>query len=100
LVYMGSADGILYALDAATGEERWRFATDVVFTSSPAVSQETVFAASGQSLYALDAGTGIERWRFETSDVLASSPAIAGGLVYIGSWDGAVYAMGSSDGNQ
>ena len=76
VAYVGSADGILYALDAATGEERWRFATDVVFTSSPAVSQETVVAASGQSLYALDAGTGMERWRFEMSDVLASSPAI------------------------
>ena len=95
----GMQDGILYALDAATGEERWRFATDVVFTSSPAVSQETVVAASGQSLYALDAGR-MERWRFEMSDVLASSPAIADGLVYVGSWDGAVYAIGSSDRNQ
>src|SRR5205823_3099705 len=39
VVYVGSSDHDLYALDAATGKELWAFATgDGIFNSTPAVS--------------------------------------------------------------
>ena len=37
-------------------------------------------------------------WNYTTGGSLASSPAVAGGVVYVGSKDGKVYAFGSSSG--
>ena len=48
------------------------------------------------ALYALDAQTGSVRWRFETDDHVYASPALGGGLVYIASTDGSVYAVDRS----
>jgi len=41
----------------------------------------------------LAAATGEERWRFETGGDVYASPAVVGGVVYIGSKDGYVYAI-------
>ena len=38
VVYVGSVDDYVYALDAATGEMIWRFETDGIVHSSPAVA--------------------------------------------------------------
>lgn len=43
---------------------------------------------------ALDAYTGLQLWRFETGGLVISSPAVVGGVVYVGSDDGYVYAIG------
>jgi polyvinyl alcohol dehydrogenase (cytochrome) len=77
-VYAGDWSGAVYALDDASGEERWRFQTDVhdrvysgQIVSSPAVAEvegETaLFVAGGKTMYRLDADTGEERWRFDVS---------------------------------
>jgi outer membrane protein assembly factor BamB len=44
-------------------------------------------------LYALDVATGTVRWKFVTGDFVESSPAVSGGLVYVGSDDGYLYAL-------
>ena len=57
----------LYAVDAATGQERWRFGTGPTF-SVPVVAGGVVYAAGGAPaadlgpthLYALDAASGTE----------------------------------------
>jgi outer membrane protein assembly factor BamB len=95
-VYAGSWDGYLYAVDAETGDERWRFETGDWVESSPSVADGTVYVGSNdRNLYAVDAETGDEQGRFETNDSLSSSPAVAGGIVYVGSDDGLLYAVGS-----
>lgn len=63
VVYVGSTDGYLYAVNAMTGEERWRSSLG---SSDVAVMDGLVFVAgSDGNLFALDAGTGQERWRFQ-----------------------------------
>ncbi len=60
--------GHLFALDANTGEERWRYpATPVGDTggfcfSQPIATDETFFATQSATLYAIDVATGRERW--------------------------------------
>ena len=44
IVYVGSEDKNLYAIDAVTGKEKWRFATGDHIYSSPSV-------ANGSRLY-------------------------------------------------
>lgn len=34
-------------------------------------------------------------WNFTTGSYVVSSPAVSGGVVYVGSWDGNVYAFSS-----
>lgn len=111
-LYVGSADGHVYALDAQTGAYLWRFAARTSVTGSPAVAGGLVYVTDHAStLYALDAAGGRLRWSVETGatlpfpwghesgDVYASSPVVAGGDVFFGAGDGHVYAVDAADGS-
>jgi FOG: WD40-like repeat len=50
-VYFGSGDGNLYALDAATGDLRWKFKTGDVVHASPAFVNGVVFVGSWDSYF-------------------------------------------------
>src|SRR5258707_13767286 len=64
LVYFGSSDSNVYALDAGSGTLQWKFKTGDVVHSSPAVTDGTLFIGSWDTyLYALDAANGKEKWR-------------------------------------
>ena len=106
-VYIGSGDQHVYALDAATGVLRWRFAAGDVIHASPAVANGLVYIGSwDRNLYALDATTGRERWRYPTGNDttiynqigIASSAAVAGGLVFVGGRDGRFHAVDATTG--
>ncbi len=45
------------------------------------------------SLYALNARIGDRLWSYATGGYVESSPAVVNGVVYVGSWDGNVYAF-------
>jgi hypothetical protein len=50
-----------------------------------------------QKVYALNGATGQKLWEFQTGSGVDSSPAIGtDGTVYVGSWDGKLYAFTSS----
>jgi outer membrane protein assembly factor BamB len=99
VVYFGSNDKNLYAVDAATGRKRWSFPTDNALYSSPAVANGVVYVGThDNNLYALDAATGEKRWEFATGDYVDSSPAVAGGLVYVSS--DRLFAVDAATGKQ
>src|SRR6476661_282230 len=57
-VFVGSADGNLYAVDAAAGTLKWKFATRGRVVSSPAVAAGVVYFESYDSnFYAVDTAT-------------------------------------------
>jgi outer membrane protein assembly factor BamB len=94
VIYFGSDDHLVYAIDAITGKEKWRLRTGSCVQSSPAVSNGVVYIGSlDYNLYAIDAVTGMEKWRFKTGGGIHSSPAVFDGIVYIGSYDDYVYAI-------
>ena len=93
LVYIGSMDGFLYALDAATGTFIWKFKTQEQALSPPAIDAGTLFLSSTDgSLYILNARTGQSWLRFRTPDRLHDSPVVANGLVYFPS-GGRIFAV-------
>ena len=106
-IYFGSSDGNLYALDAATGTLKWKFKTNGIIHTSPAIYNGTVYIGSWDTyLYAIDAQTGKERWKFKTQDQpvyhllegIQASPAVYDSVVYIGARDGYFYAVNANTG--
>ena len=123
IIYVGSTDGNLYAVDLESGAQKWKFETKVRVPSSPAVSGGTVYFGSYDgNFYAVDATTGQLKWKFQTGgerrfaakhihgiqpaaetmpdpfDFYLSSPAVWNGAVYFGSGDGNIYALDASTG--
>ena len=99
--FFGSWDSYFYAVDAATGKEKWRFHggedpaihNQVGFQSSPAVVDGVVYTGCRDAqLYALDAATGKEKWRFDNAlSWVISSPAVTQGKVFFGTSDSSLY---------
>jgi len=111
VVYVASVNG-LYAVDARSGEEKWKYPWGTYYGghSCPAFSEGVLYIYSdsgrphpdgseGGYLYALDAESGQEMWRFEKAgDTGFSSPAVSDGVVYFGTGDGYLYALDAQTG--
>src|SRR5580693_2227386 len=87
VVYVGSLDHNVYALNASTGALLWSYTTGgPVGISSPAVANGVVYVGSiDRKVYALNAKTGADLWSYNTHTPVSSSPTVANGVVYIGS---------------
>jgi len=102
-LYLGTSGGRVYALDADTGSEEWRYYTTMgeEFISSPAVSEGIVCLGSMDgNLFALGQDTGDERWTFETNGPIISSPVVVDGTVLVGSGDQHLYAVSVEGGTE
>lgn len=94
-VYFAGYDGVLHAVNAATGQARWTYRLGgEVRASSPAVDANGVIYIGCYDglLYALNAD-GTLRRTWSTGAIIRSSPAIAGNTLYVGSNDGGLYAF-------
>jgi outer membrane protein assembly factor BamB len=102
VVYVGSEDHYLYAIDATTGSQKWAFKTNDAVESSPAVSGDLVIVYVGSfdsNVYAIDAKYGTQMWSFQAPHI-SSSPTVADGAVYIGGYDNHnVSAINTADGS-
>ena len=100
VVYIGSDDTKMYALDATTGAIKWTTTTGGPIDSSPAVVNGVVYIGSDDTkMYALDATTGAIKWTTTTGGPIDSSPTVANGVVYIGSQDANLYALDATTGS-
>ena len=101
VVYVGSNDHNVYALDAMTGAKIWNYTTGSYVSSSPAVAYGVVYVGSYDwNVYALNATTGGQIWNYTTGGYVFSSPTVAEGVVYVGSDDLKVYALNATTGAQ
>ncbi len=100
VVYTGSYDGNLYAVDLHTGESVWTYATGAAvpepnleiplgITGSAAIDGSTVYVGDAAAvIHAIDAATGDPIWTTTVDDQpnasIWSSPVIWNGTIYIG----------------
>ncbi|MGH9720480.1 MAG: PQQ-binding-like beta-propeller repeat protein, partial [Bryobacteraceae bacterium] len=101
-LYAGAWDGFFYALDATSGEVRWRTFAGVApppndpvcfpgigVASQATVEGDVVYVAGGDSnVYALNRATGDELWRVRISDPKGGAFLWASLFIY----DGSLYA--------
>jgi len=108
-VYVGSAgvvqftgdrrDGI-YSLDLRTGEQRWRYNTELD-VNSVAVSGGVVIGVGDEGrIWALSARDGALLWSDDLEVGVFGDPLIIGDMVIIGDGKGVVTAYGLEDGEQ
>jgi eukaryotic-like serine/threonine-protein kinase len=112
LVFFGSRDGHLYAVDRWTGKQRWRFGHRVGWMSgapevswvigSPALYEGLVLVGSsdGRFFNAVRAPDGGEVWRFETPLNVLSSGTVAAGSVFFGCSEGHLFALDAKSGRE
>lgn len=104
IVYVGSIDHNVYALDASTGAKKWQYMTGDDVESTPTVaefsfSNSLVYIGSNDgNIYALDALTGSEKWHHHTNGKVRSSPTKVLAYLFIGSDDGNIYALNALTG--
>ncbi len=96
VVYVGSNDYNLYALDAKTGALLWKYTTRYPVLASPAVANGLVYVGCEDMLCALNAKTGALLWKYSTG-IIDSSPAVANGVVYVASLSN-LYALDAKTG--
>ncbi|MBP0455695.1 PQQ-binding-like beta-propeller repeat protein [Kitasatospora sp. RG8] len=91
----------VYALDAASGAERWRFDAPVVLFTPPALDADAVYVVDYLgNVYALDAATGRDRWRGVTGSRQGAEPVVVSdGMVLVGSGE-VLYAFESAGGRE
>ncbi|MFI9239607.1 PQQ-binding-like beta-propeller repeat protein [Streptomyces sp. NPDC053079] len=98
-VYIADYLGTVYALDATTGRDRWRIATEARQSTEPVlVSSGAVHLGSGGALYTLDAVTGTPKWRFAAGGDIVGAPVVADGRVHFGSADHCLYTVDAAGG--
>jgi outer membrane protein assembly factor BamB len=101
LLYFGCTDGNVYALDVATGVEKWRFATGGEIWSTPVLDNNLlIIGAFNKTVFAIDTASGTEKWRFSTGSTNVAPPLILNGTVYLGSLDRNLYALNVTDGKE
>ncbi len=100
MVYV-SSDNDLYALNAKTGDLRWKFtpAKEDFIDSYPAVANGVLYLGTDNNgLYALSAQTGAVLWNYTSVNEWASTPLVADGLVFFGDREGYFYALNAHSG--
>ena len=107
VVYVGSTDGRVYALNAGTDAVRWQFpktgkpAIGAVY-ASPGVAGNMVYVGSDDGrIYALKDTTGVPAWSKpcnKLGDRVRSSPVFVDGIVYATSGSGYVCALRAASG--
>ena len=99
-LYVGTTEGTVYALEAATGRIDWTFETAGPVHSSPALAGNKLYVGSDDgSIYALDVHDGTMLSAFDAGGRVRSSPSVlddSDGIrrVYIGDEGGSLTVLG------
>ncbi len=117
-IFIGSQNGIFYALHLKSGEEIWKYETGGIIQTKALIIDEIVFFESANIFYALNYKSGKEVWKFnpmikpkgfkyngvayhyliDPFDFKRSSPIAHKGIIYIGASNGTVYGFNSKSG--
>jgi outer membrane protein assembly factor BamB len=107
LVYFGSSDGKLYALNVVgdlasrTTKLAWTFQTGDYIWATPVVSNDIVVVGSfDKKIYGINAQTGQKIWEHTNGANNIAAPLIADGKVFVGSLDSTFYALNLADGKE
>ena len=94
MIFTGSYDHNVYALNPASGELVWKYATEGSVVTRPAAYEGNVFFGSeDHRLHVVSARSGKVVWTYYADGRILSSPRISEGHVFFGSDDSHIHAV-------
>lgn len=101
ILYAGSLDSNLYALDAARGDFIWKFPTRGGIVGRPAVGEAFLFVGSeDRTLSMLSTISGKVVWVYKAAGKIRSSPAVCENYVFFGADDGHLHGVDVTSGRR
>ncbi|MFN2141008.1 MAG: PQQ-binding-like beta-propeller repeat protein [Candidatus Promineifilaceae bacterium] len=102
VVYVGTADNLVLALDATSGDPIWPepFEAGHSIWGQPAYRDGVLYVTSlDRALHALDAQSGQELWQTEFEGAIASRPVLNDDLLYVGEFGSQVHGVDINNGD-
>lgn len=97
-LYVNTFEGTTYAIDADTGDVRWK-RHGAAKPSSPAIAgRRLIVSANDGSVTAYDRGSGRRLWRLRVGSRVESSPLVVDADVFFGAADGRLFAASVDSG--
>ena len=101
VVYFGSTDNNVYAVNAHNGDRVWSYGAGDAVQTGIAVAGGAVYASSFEGdLFSLDASSGTKIWSYPAQSVSAASVAVADGTVYTSGLGAIIVALSVSNGTK
>jgi len=113
VVYFGSDEGILLAVDAATGTQKWEFTPEIptiipilnikekagAIFAGPVLAGKRVIVGTQNKVYALDTTTHKKPdWEFEAGSQVWGTPLVVGDTVYVSTLGHKLVALNAETG--
>jgi outer membrane protein assembly factor BamB len=107
IVYVGTRDGRVVAINASSREEQWQWPDTAglrgLIYATPIVHGDLVYVGTynGQ-VYALTSDRGVERWvypRTGSIGAIVGTPVVVNDTIYVSSSDSTVYALDTTYGD-
>jgi outer membrane protein assembly factor BamB/tRNA A-37 threonylcarbamoyl transferase component Bud32 len=101
IVFVGSYDHNLYALEADSGEFIWKYASDGGIVTRPWAHEGNIlFGSEDKRLHVVSQRSGKVVWTYFSDGPIRSSPYVAEGHVFFGSDDGCMHAVNTMTGRR
>lgn len=101
VLYAGSTDKNLYAVDLSTGRVKWSFDAGSPIEATASAGEGMVCFGSLDGVFrCLDAAGGAPVWQFQAKSEILSAPVIKDSSVYFSSSDDRVYALSAKNGEK
>ncbi len=105
IVYVGSTDANVYAIDMETGSKVWAEKVGDAIEAAACVVDDSVYVGAGDGfLYSLNKADGSLRWKYETDGQIVGganwtlSPDGSKTWILVGSYDNAVHCVDAESG--
>ena len=99
LIFVSTDGGEIVALEANSGDTKWRRDIGSPSDSAPAVAGDLVYIGTrDHRVLALDRVTGQPVWERDVGNIVLGSPIVADGSLYIGSTNGELTALDAATG--
>ena len=100
IIYVGSRDGHLYALDGQSQREVWRYNAGAALRSTPTLHGDTLFFGDDDgTMHAVQSTGGMGRWRVPLRGKIFASAAAGAGLIISATQAGRIVALSPSNGD-
>ncbi|TNF99146.1 MAG: outer membrane protein assembly factor BamB [Gammaproteobacteria bacterium] len=100
-IFTASRDGVVTAMDAKTGRQKWRTDTKARLAGGPGTGDGLVLVGSSDGeVIALSEADGKQVWKARVTSEVLSVPSAAAGVSVVRTTDGRLFGLSSETGNR